>query len=166
MKTNGGELLTSSVQTVCGNLSLPMRAGAGRLQIPSSNLMPAHLFPSPTKSKKGKGKERYLGWSCGWGDGDEWSTSTPAESVAGMGPRHWNPLEHWESGKWLQVYSKGRAWASASCGKKGRGRCEAQRVGDKPDFMGLWIRVWFKKQRGICTLILFPSCKLAISLHL
>lgn len=64
MKTNGGELLTSSVQTVCE--MYPSLSRAGRLQIPSSNSMPAHLFPSPAKLKKGKGEGRCLGGEMGW----------------------------------------------------------------------------------------------------
>lgn len=69
MKTNGG----SSSLHLCKQCveMYPSPCGAGRLQIPSSNSMPAHLFPSPAKLKKGKGEGR-------WGDGEEWNTSTPS----------------------------------------------------------------------------------------
>lgn len=65
------------------------------------------------------------------------------------GRRHRNAPQRWKSVKWLWVSSESGVWASASGNKKGRGWCKAQRVGEKPDFTGLWIRVLLTKQRGI-----------------
>lgn len=72
MKTNGSGtggsyLVTSSVQTVFGNLSVPMLRRGRAIKDPIWQL-DAGSFISLThqiKKTKGKGKRRCLGWGCG-----------------------------------------------------------------------------------------------------
>lgn len=50
--------------------------------------MPAHLFPSPAKLKKGKGKEGAWAGAAGGEMGTSEAPAPPAESAAGTGPWH------------------------------------------------------------------------------
>lgn len=145
----GGELLTDFI---CANSiwkSIPPREG--RVKILSSNLMPAHLFSSPVKMKKEKGKMLGLELRAG-----RWFC------VKYQHPQHQNTGNRWNGSSFiprpeseLRHLVRRRDGAGAKPSESG-----------KAEFHGALDQGLTYKAKRDFPLIVFPSFKLAMSLCL